>query len=132
MRISTFTPYAIMVTLLVAAHAAPVRAEVDVDGTASKVHVSAHDARVADILAVIAQRFNLHVHGVIADRRISADLDGSLRRVIARLLDGNNYVMRTRGGEVDVTVLNAASSRAVPAPVYAPPTHPVAKLRRDE
>jgi hypothetical protein len=127
-------PLAIMTALLVAAHAAPAPGpdDVSVGGTAANVHVGAHDARVVDVLAVLAQRFNLRVHGPVGDRRVSADFDGSLRRVIAYLLDGYDYIVRMRGDELEVTVLSAASSHAAPAPVYAPPTHPVAKLRRDE
>lgn len=132
MRFRTFTPYAIMVVLLVAAHAVAARAEVYVGGTASSIHVGAHDARVADVLAVLTQRFNLRVQGSVGDRRVSADFDGSLRRIIAYLLDGYDYVIRMHGDQVEVTVLSVASSHAVLAPVYAPPTHPVAKLRRDE
>jgi len=87
---------------------------------------------VADVLAALAERFGLRVRGTVGDRRISADFDGSLRRVIARVLDGYNYVIRTRGDGLEVMVLDAASPNAVPPPVYAPPTYPAAKLRRNE
>lgn len=132
MRVVTFVSWAVLVTLFVMARAAPVAAEVHVDGSASSVHLAARDAPVADILAALVHRFDLRINGTVGDRRVSADFDASLRRVIGYLLDGYDYVIRMRGDHVEVTVLSAASSHAVQAPVYAPPTHPVAKLRRDE
>lgn len=133
MRVCKSIPYAMMSLLLFfAIHAAPASAEVSVGGSASNVHMDVRDARLTDVLAVLVQRFHLRVHGAVEDRRVSANFDASLRRVIAYLLDGNDYVIRMQGDLLEVTVLNAASLHAVPAPVYAPPTYPVAKLRRDE
>lgn len=130
MRARTLMTYAIVLPLLAAA--APARAEIRVEGSASNVHVDARDAPVADVLATLGQRFGLRIRGAVGDGRISAHLDGSLRRVIARLLDGYNYVIRTDDDGLEVMVLNPASRYAVPPPIYAPPTYPAAKLRRDE
>ena len=132
MRTRTLIPYAITVPLLVAAHAAPARAEVRIEGTASNVHVDARDASTAAILAALAQRFNLRVSGTVRDRRISADYDGSLRHVIARLLDGYNYVIRTGSDGLEVTVVDASGTHPVAPPIYRVPPYPTAHLRRDE
>ena len=132
MRARTLMAYAIMVPLMIAAHTALARAEIHIKGSASNVHVYARDATVADVLAALAERFGLRVLGTVGDRRISADFDGSLRQVITRVLDGYNYVISTRGDGMEVMVLSTASSHAVPPPIYAPPTYPAAKLRRDE
>ena len=122
----------IMMSLVVVAHAASARAEIRVEGPASDVRVDARDATVADVLAALAERFGLRVRGTVGDRRVSADFEGPLRRVIARVLDGYNYVIRTRGDGLEVMVLDIASPNAVPPPIYAPPTYPTAKLRRNE
>ena len=121
-----------MVPLMLAAHTAFARAEIHIKGSASNVHVDARDATVADVLAALAERFGLSVRGTVRDRRISADLDGSLRQVIKSVLDGYNYVIVPRGDVIEVMVLGTASSQAVPPPLYAVPTYPAAKLRRDE
>ncbi len=126
------TVRAMIVPLILAPYAASVRAEIRVEGRASDVHVDARDATVADVLAALSERFGLRVRGSVGDRRMSADFDGSLRHVITRVLDGYNYVVRTRSDGFEVTVFDAASPNAVPPPVYAPPTYPAAKLRRDE
>jgi predicted ATPase len=130
--IRTLTAYAIMVPLLIAAHTAAARAEIRLEGTASKVHVDARDASVADVLAALTERFGLRVRGKVVDRRISEEFDGSMRQVIARVLNGYDYIIQTRDDRLEVTVLRTSSSQAVPAPIYAPPTYPAAKLRRDE
>ncbi len=121
-----------IVPLVLAAYAASARAEIRVEGPASDVHIDARDATVGDVLAALAERFGLRVRGSVGDRRISADFDGSLRQVITRVLDGYNYVIRTRGDGMEVMVLSTSSPHAMPAPIYSPPTYPAAKLRRDE
>ncbi len=131
MQVRTVMAYA-MVLLVIAAHAGSARAEIRVQGSASGVHVEARNATIADVLAALAERFPLRVRGAAGDRRISAEFDGPLRRVIARMLEGYNYVIRTRGDGLEVMVLGVASPNAVPAPIYRAPTYPTAKLRRDE
>jgi hypothetical protein len=132
LRARTLTAYAIIVPLMATAHAVLARAEILVEGSISHVRVHAQDAVVADVLAALAARFGLRVRGTVGDRRISADLTGPLGRVVARVLDGYDYVIRTRGDGMEVTVLGTASAIAVPAPIYRAPTYPAAKLRRDE
>ena len=97
LQVRTLKTYVIVAPLLIAAHVASACAEIRVEGSASSVHVDARDATVADVIAALAERFSLRVRGAVGDRRISADFDGSLRQVIARVLDGYNYVMQTRG-----------------------------------
>lgn len=127
----TLVAYA-MVLVAIVAQAASANAEVRVEGSASSLHVNARNATPAEIIAALAERFDLRVRGTAGNRRINEDFDGTLRRVIARVLAGYNYAIWTRDGRLEVFVLNTSSPHAVPAPVYAPPTYPAAKLRRDE
>src|SRR5690242_1741690 len=127
----TFVAYA-MVLLAVAAQAASADAEVRVEGSAANVRVHAQNANRGEVLAALAARFDLRVHGAAGDGRFSVDLEGPLRRVIARVLVGYNYAIATHRDGLDVFVLDATSANAVPAPIYAPPTYPAANLRRDE
>src|SRR6201999_2925856 len=106
-------------------------AEIRVDGPASDVRVSAQDATVSDVLSALAERFGMRFRGAVGERRISANFDGSLRQVIARVLNGYDYVISVHGDGLEVMVLGTASPNAVPPPVYATPTHPASKLRRD-
>jgi hypothetical protein len=108
------------------------RAEVRVQGQAGDVRVEAHGATVAEILAALAERFALRYRGTTGSEGVTATFDGSLRSVVGRVLDGYNYFIVTRGDGLEVVVLGAASSHAVPAPVYAPPTYPAKNVRRTD
>jgi hypothetical protein len=107
-------------------------AEVRVQGQAGDVRVEAHDATVAEILAALGERFALRYRGTTGSDGVTATFDGSLRYVVGRVLDGYNYFIETRGDGLEVVVLGAASSHAVPAPVYAPPTYPAKNVRRTD
>jgi hypothetical protein len=108
------------------------RAEVRVQGQAGDVRVEAHGATVAEILAALGERFALRYRGTTGSDGVTATFDGSLRYVVGRVLDGYNYFIETRGDGLEVVVLGAASSHAVPAPVYAPPTYPAKNVRRTD
>lgn len=108
------------------------RAEVRVQGQAGDVRVEAHDATVAEILAALGERFALRYRGTTGSDGVTATFDGSLRYIVGRVLDGYNYFIETRGDAIEVVVLGAASSHAVPAPVYAPPTYPAKNVRRTD
>lgn len=124
--------YAMIVPLLTAVHIALARAEIRIEGSALNVRVEARDASVADVLTALARRFGVRVRGTADNRRVSAKLEGSLRQVITRVLDGHNYVIRAYGDALEVMILTAGSPYAVPAPVIAPPSVPAARLRRNE
>jgi hypothetical protein len=108
------------------------RAEVRVQGQAGDVRVEAHGATVAEILAALGERFALRYRGTTGSDGVTATFDGSLRYVVGRVLNGYNYFIETRGDGLEVVVLGAASSHAVPAPVYAPPTYPAKNVRRTD
>jgi hypothetical protein len=108
------------------------RAEVRVQGQAGDVRVEAHGATVAEILAALGERFALRYRGTTGSDGVTATFDGSLRYVVGRVLKGYNYFIETRGDGLEVVVLGAASSHAVPAPVYAPPTYPAKNVRRTD
>jgi hypothetical protein len=110
----------------------PLRAEVRVQEQAGDVRVEAHDATVAEILAALGERFALRYRGTMGSDGVTATFDGSLRYVVGRVLDGYDYFIETSDDGLEVVVLGAASSRAVPAPVYAPPTYPAKNVRRTD
>jgi len=118
--------------LLAALHCNFVHAEVRIEGQAANVRVEAHDATVADILAALGERFGLHYRGTPAGGAVTATLEGPLRRVVARVLDGHSYVIQNRGDGLEVILLGTGSPRAVVPPPIAPPTYPARIIRRNE
>jgi hypothetical protein len=116
---------------LAALHCGFVHAEILVQGQADDVRVEARDASAAEILAALGERFALRYRGIPGSGGITATFEGPLRRVVARVLAGYNYVITDHGDGLEVIVLSTASPRAVVAPVIAPPTYPSKSNRRD-
>jgi hypothetical protein len=109
-----------------------VHAEISVRGTAGDVRVEARDATVAEILAALGERFALRYRGTTGGEGLTATFEGPLRRVVARVLGGYNYIIAARGEGLEVIVLSTQSQHAVVAPTIAPPTYPSKSTRRNE
>lgn len=90
---------AIGLAALLQAFAQPVRAEVRVSGQADALIVETREASVAEVLAALRTSFNLQyrISGAL-NRVMTGTYTGSLQRVIARLLEGHNYVMQSSAG----------------------------------
>jgi hypothetical protein len=117
--------------LLAALHCSNVHAGVRVEGDARDVHVEARDATVAEILAALAERFALRYRGASGSGGVTANFDGPLRRVVARVLERYNFVIRERADGLDVTVLDTSSPNAVVPPRLPPPSFPSSRQRED-
>ena len=109
-----------------------VHAEVRVQGQADAVRVEARDATVAEILAALGERFALRYRGTPGGGAITDTFEGPLRRVVARVLTGYNYIIAARHDGLEVFVLSAGSPYAVPAQPFAPPTVPARVIRRQD
>ena len=97
-------------------------------GPVENIRLEASDATAAEILAALSERFELRFHGTTPSHRITATFEGPLRRILARVLVGYDYVIQPRGASIDVIVLSTGAPRqARPAP--APP--PVVRRRVD-
>ena len=101
------------------------------------------DARhmpIADVFAALKTTYGVSCDSwIVLDDDINGTYSGSLRRVIARLLDGYNYVIKQNEGELDVTILDRRGARAVPSamlpsapPKLVDPFHPLRERRRQK
>jgi hypothetical protein len=115
--------YATLALLPVVANP-PALAEIRLQGSAANLHLEAHDASVTEILAALAQRFDLRLRGAAPGRHVTATFRGPLRRVVMSVLDGSDYVIHSQGGAIDVLVTNGASSVAAVAPPRLFVAHP--------
>jgi hypothetical protein len=94
-------------------------------GTPDKLRLELNDATVGDALAALQSAFDMKCRCPPAmDRRVTGDFQGNIGRVLARLLEGNDYVIKTTpSGAVEVIIPGAnaaaASAQAVPSPRYA-------------
>jgi hypothetical protein len=132
-------------------HAHSACADVNVAGSSQALQLQTHDAPVQEVLAALNASFGLRYRGVAdLDRRISGTYQGSLARVVRRLLDGYDFIVTadivTADADADsddgsfevieVMVIGAAApgeARSAPVPVAAPrttPTDPTPQRRR--
>jgi hypothetical protein len=94
-------------------------AELRVRGSAEAVRIEARDTSVAEILSALSHTLNMHYQSSAnLDKRLSGTYSGPLSRVLARVLDGYNFVLKTDNGSIALTVLgppNAATAITVPS-----------------
>ena len=90
-------------------------AEVRVEGTAQTLRVTARDETVSGVLAALAARYDVKVRaGAPLDAAAHTVYSGPLREVLARVLDGYNYVLRNDGQATEVIVFGRRGEAAVP------------------
>jgi hypothetical protein len=79
---------------LLLAGATPARAEADFSGTKDHVVLQARDATIAEVLSGIQSAFNLRVQLTgSTERQFTGTYAGTLRQVLSRLLDGEDYII---------------------------------------
>ena len=92
-------------------------AEIRVQGPADHVRVEAHGATVGEILAALGEHYAVRYRGAPGSSGVTATFEGPLRSVLARVLAGNDYVIRRGGEGLEVILLDPASSAAT-SPAY--------------
>ncbi len=93
------------------------RAAVLVEGTAAAVHVSADQAPIADVLAAFGAHFNVTYRTAVPlDAPAGPAYAGSVAHVIARLLDGYNYVVKRDGPSTEIVVFGRRGEVAIAPP----------------
>ncbi len=109
----------------------PGGAAVRVRGNTAAVRLDARRATTADVLAALNATFDMSYRSaIVLDEEISGTYAGSLRRVIARVLDGYNYVIKQDDAKLDVVILGKRGERAVPVAMPVDPFHPLRERRR--
>jgi hypothetical protein len=99
------------------------RAEVRIEGSPEALLVDAADTKLGDVLNELKAKYNLRYRTNDAlEGRITGSFSGPLRRVVARLLEGYDYVIAISPDGLDVLILqNATANVIVPRPPPAPP-----------
>ncbi len=97
------------------------RAEVLVEGDAAALRVYARESQVAEVLSALG-RMQVRVRTSIAlDKVVSGTYSGSLRQVLARVLEGYNYVIKPVDTAAEVVVIGVRGERAIAAKPPPPP-----------
>ena len=95
-----------------------VLAEIQVSGSSEAVTIEARDTSVEDILAALSRAFDMDYQSSIdLDKRLYGTYVGPLSRVVTRVLQGYNFVLKTDNGSIFVTVVGTPTPLAAnPAP----------------
>src|SRR5262245_11160083 len=99
-----------VVALGVALAAAPTAAlsEAQVRGSPEAVTIDARNTSVEEILKALSGAFDVHYRSSAnLQMRVTGNYQGSLHRVMKRVLDGYSYFVKTTDGRIDLTVLDA-------------------------
>jgi hypothetical protein len=104
---------------------------VRVRGDMAAVRLDARRTTIADVLAALNAAFAMSYRSsIVLDGEINGTYAGSLRRVISRVLDGYNYVIKQDDAKLDVIILGRRGDRAVPVAMPVDPFHPLRERRR--
>jgi hypothetical protein len=108
-----------------------VLADARVRGSSDAVTVEARNTSVEEILKALSGTFDVHYRSSAnLQMPLTGNYEGSLQRVVKRVLDGYSYFVKTADGRIDVTVLDtprtdSASGAPPPFRVVAPPADAV-------
>jgi hypothetical protein len=118
---------ALLLAVAVAAAAPSARADVSVEGDIRAVRLEASHAPVQEVLSALGTAFNVRYRSSVSlDRGIHGTYTGRLDRVIARVLDGYNYVLKHEKDAIEIVVVGR-TGEAVASPTpkkVSPPKDP--------
>jgi hypothetical protein len=103
---------------------------VRIRGDAAALRLELHRTTIADALAALRAFDVSYRSSIVLDEEINGTYAGSLRRVIAHVLDGYNYVVRQEGAALDVVIIGKHGERAIPVAAPVDPFHPGRERRR--
>ena len=122
--------FAVM-TALACGLASAAFAEVHVEGNPAALRFTASGDALSDVLAAFAAQWPVTYRtSVPLNTQIEGAYSGSLSQVVARLLDGYNYVIKQDDAKLDVVILGRRGERAVPVAMPLDPFHPLRERRR--
>jgi hypothetical protein len=108
---------ALLAAAVLCAAAAPAAAEVRVtDAGGGQLVIEAHDATVQEILDALGQIRTIRFDASEAlSRRVTGTYAGPLQRVLSRILDGYDHVIRSTSSGLQIDVVGATKSGRVTA-----------------
>jgi hypothetical protein len=97
--------------------------ETQVRGSAEAVRIEVKNASIEEILTALHNSFGLQYQSTgKLEKQVTGSYAGPLQRVLVRLLEGNNFFLKSVDGRIEVTVLaprqptlNATASSPAPA-----------------
>ena len=127
-RISAATALATPVlAVMLIMSAAPALAAATVRGQPANMQLQTENASIGEVLNALSSAFKLKYKlPPNVGRKVSGHYAGTLHQILARVLDGNDYIVKVSDAGIEVTVLGESSNTAVaPTGRTATPAHPV-------
>lgn len=88
-----------------------------VSGSSQAVSINAQNSSIKDVLFALRQKFNLKFRSSAnIDKQLTGTYQGSLLRVVTRLLEGYNFIIRSNQDRLEVTVLGTKNGPAESKP----------------
>jgi len=113
---------AIVLGVALAIAPTPALAEIQVRGSPEAVTIEARDTSVEEILEALSHAFDMdYQSSVDLDKPLNGTYVGPLSRVLTRILQGYNFVLKNDNGSIAVTVVGTPYPYA-PAATSAPTT----------
>lgn len=90
---------------------APARAETILAGDRDALSIVTHDAAIDEVLGALGEKFDLRYRaGQPLTRRLSGTYSGPLRRCVAQILAGYDYIIRSDGQRIEVVIVGPAGA----------------------
>jgi hypothetical protein len=97
-----------MLGVALAAAPAAALADAQVRGSPEAVTIEARNTSVEEILKALSGTFDVHYRSSAnLQMQVTGNYEGSLHRVMKRILDGYSYFVKSGDGRIDITVLDA-------------------------
>jgi hypothetical protein len=88
-----------------------VLAEARVLGSLAAVTIEAQDSSIEEILTALSNKLGIRYQSTASlERRLSGTYVGPLPRVLTRVLDGYNFVVKTEGGTTTIAVFGGLNA----------------------
>lgn len=114
---SAWTRQAALAIVLICGAPAAAGAEVRIEGNTAAMRVSASQDTIADVLSALGAAFKVRYRTAVPlGEAAGSTYSGSVRQVIARLLDGYNYLLKVDQESIEVIVLGGSGLAAMPSP----------------
>jgi hypothetical protein len=106
------------------------RAEIHIEGDQASTRVTTDQNTISDVLSALAANFRLEYRSAIPLNELANETySGSLNQVIARLLDGDNFLIKREGETTEILVFGKRGDKlAAPPPRKPPPEKTVRSL----
>jgi hypothetical protein len=113
----------LVLAILMTVNAFSACAEVRVEADARAVRVDASQASVADVLTALGPSFNVRYRTVMPLQGVvNGSYSGSVERVLSRVLDGYNYVLKRDKVGIEVLIIGKRGESAIPVVDTKPET----------